>query len=246
MATQVKTSFNFDGTRIPVRVKSDWRNSVRFSITQKSINITIPKYYTRSQLQEELYKLKEWSIQQFRRDPSLFHRFMSIVYTHNEFIQIYGELFQLKLEYETRKSCSAKINKEKQVIIKVPDNISEHDQHSLIGQVLSRVFSSYFTKAITARVQHYNREYFQEHIESVRLKNNQSNWGSCSSEKNINLSSRLLFAPTDVLDYVIIHELAHLKEMNHSDRFWKIVRDIMPNYKEKEDWLDKHGHTLRY
>lgn len=246
MASQVKTSFKFGETRIPVRIKSDWRNSVRYSITQKSINIIIPKYYTRSQVEEELFKLKEWSIKQFKRDPSLFHRFMSIIYADNEFIKIYGELFQLKLIYETRKSCSAKINKDKQVIIKVPDNISQHDQHALIGQVLSRVFGSYFTKAITDRVQYYNKLHFQEHIESVRLKNNQSNWGSCSSEKNINLSSRLLFAPTEVLDYVIVHELAHLKEMNHSDRFWKIVRDVMPDYKEKEDWLDKHGQTLRF
>lgn len=246
MATQVKTSFTFGDTRVPVRIKSDWRESVRFSITQKSINIIVPKFFTRDQVIAELHKLKDWSVKQFKRDPGLFHRFMSIVYTHDEFIKIYGEMFQLKLQYETRKSCSAKINKQRQVIIKVPDNISEQDQHSLIGQVLSRVFASYFTKAINARVQYYNHEYFQEHIESVRLKNNQSNWGSCSSERNINLSSRLLFAPTDVLDYVIVHELAHLKEMNHSSRFWKIVRDVMPNYKEKEDWLDKHGHTLRF
>jgi len=246
MASQVKTSFNFNGTQIPVRIKSDWRDSVRYSITSKSINIIIPKYYTKNQVEKELYKLKEWSLKQFKKNPKLYQRFTSIVYNHDEFVKIYGQLFQLKIYQEERKSCSAKINKQNIVIIKVPEQISIQDQHSLIGQVLSRVFASYFLEDITNRVKYYNRTFFQEPLESVKLKNNQTNWGSCSSEKNINLSSRLLFAPTDVLDYVIIHELAHLKEMNHSSRFWKIVRDIMPNYKEKEKWLSEHGQTLRF
>ena len=67
-----------------------------------------------------------------------------------------------------------------------------------------------------------------------------------TSKRNINLSSRLLFAPRDVLDYVIIHELSHLKEMNHSPRFWKIVENVMPNYLEKERWLTNFGNTLRF
>jgi predicted metal-dependent hydrolase len=66
--------------------------------------------------------------------------------------------------------------------------------------------------------------YFQKPIKSVNLKYNLSNWGSCSTKGNINLSTRLLFAPDDVIDYVIIHELAHLLEMNHSPHFWAIVK----------------------
>jgi len=246
MGTQIKTSFNFSGTRIPVRIKSDWRKSVRFSISGKSINIIVPKYYTKEQVHEELFKLKEWSAQQFERDPELFHRFTSIVYQDKEFIKIYGRVFQLSIKKENRKSCSARISKNNVVLIKVPGYIPEQEQHGLIGKVLSRVFGSFFLKDIKERVDYYNRTYFQEPLESVKLKNNQSNWGSCSSEKNINLSSRLLFAPTDVLDYVIVHELAHLKEMNHSSRFWKIVEDVMPDYKQKEDWLSQYGRTLRF
>jgi predicted metal-dependent hydrolase len=78
------------------------------------------------------------------------------------------------------------------------------------------------------------------------LKNNQSNWGSCSSKRNINLSSRLLFAPEKVLDYVIVHELSHLKEMNHSKKFWDIVASVMPDYKKMETWLSKNGDKLKF
>jgi predicted metal-dependent hydrolase len=62
----------------------------------------------------------------------------------------------------------------------------------------------------------------------------------------LNFSSRLLFAPQDVQDYVIIHELAHLIELNHSDAFWQLVADAMPNYSEKENWLKENGAACRF
>lgn len=206
----------------------------------------VPKHYVGPMITEEVRKLHDWSVDQFKRDPKLLSRFRSIVYEDGEFVKIYGQLFQLVIKKSDRKTASAKVSKQFKVLINVPNGLDQQEQSSLIGKLLSRVFSNYFLKDISERVHHYNDTYFQEHIEGIRLKNNQSNWGSCSSENNINLSSRLLFAPRDVLDYVIIHELSHLKEMNHSSRFWKIVENVMPDYKEKEDWLSKHGETLKF
>ncbi|MCB0682671.1 MAG: M48 family metallopeptidase, partial [Saprospiraceae bacterium] len=65
-------------------------------------------------------------------------------------------------------------------------------------------------------------------------------------KRNINLSTRLLFAPPKVIDYVIIHELAHLVEMNHSRRFWDLVAAAMPDYEEQEKWLKKFGHRCDF
>lgn len=206
----------------------------------------LPKHYVGPLLTTEIEKLHSWSIQQFKKDPTLLAQFRAIVYENGEFLKIYGQLFQLVIEKAKRKTASGKVNRQNQILIQVPTGLDQQQESTLIGKLLSRVFSSYFHKDISDRVHYYNKTYFQERIETIRLKNTLSNWGSCSSDNNINLSSRLLFAPTDVLDYVIVHELAHLKEMNHSDRFWKLVRDIMPNYKEKEKWLSKHGETLRF
>lgn len=86
-----------------------------------------------------------------------------------------------------------------------------------------------------------NQIHFQKDFKSVNLKYNSSNWGSCSTRGNINLSTRLLFAPDTVIDYVIIHELTHLIEMNHSPKFWQLVKGAMPDYKEKEKWLKVNG-----
>ncbi len=73
--------------------------------------------------------------------------------------------------------------------------------------------------------------------QAIRITNAKTRWGSCSSKNTINFTWRLLFAPVEIIDYVVVHELAHIKEHNHSDRFWKIVCDIMPDYKTRRNEL---------
>ena len=67
---------------------------------------------------------------------------------------------------------------------------------------------------------------------------------SCSTAGNLNFNWRLVLAPREVLDYVVIHELAHRREMNHSAAFWRIVEVEMPDYRKYRDWLKKNGSFL--
>jgi predicted metal-dependent hydrolase len=80
----------------------------------------------------------------------------------------------------------------------------------------------------------------------VSIKEQKSRWGSCSRQGNLNFNWRLLLAPLPVLDYVVTHELAHLKELNHSDRFWQLVARGCPNYLVHRRWLRMHGRALRF
>ena len=231
---------------MPIKVRKERRRNIRYSITQKSINVLIPRGIIGRNTEDILSEVKQWAHTEFDQNPSLLNRFRVIVYTHGEFLRIFGQDFKLLIFEEQRKGLSGKVVQGKYIELRVPAEVEQDLLHKAIGQLLSRILSSYFHEAIVARVQAWNQKYYQEDIKSIRLKNNQSNWGSCSSRHNINLSSRLLFAPLDVLDYVIVHELAHLKEMNHSPRFWKIVRDVMPDYEDKEKWLKEWGHTLKF
>lgn len=79
----------------------------------------------------------------------------------------------------------------------------------------------------------------------VSIKEQKSRWGSCSRAGNLNFNWRLLLAPLPVLDYVVYHELAHLKELNHSPRFWRLVARACPDYGSHRAWLRRHGRTLR-
>jgi hypothetical protein len=69
-----------------------------------------------------------------------------------------------------------------------------------------------------------------------------SRWGSCSAKGRLNFSWRLAMAPDHVLDYVVVHELAHLEHRNHSRRFWDRVGNILPSYLDSERWIKDHGH----
>jgi len=79
----------------------------------------------------------------------------------------------------------------------------------------------------------------------IRIANQKTRWGSCSSKGTLSFNWRLMLAPPKVLEYVVVHEVCHLKEMNHSPRFWKLVEKFMPDYKEYKKWLKENGNTLQ-
>jgi predicted metal-dependent hydrolase len=81
-------------------------------------------------------------------------------------------------------------------------------------------------------------------VKSVQIRSQRSRWGSCSSQGRISLNWRLIQTPDSVRDYIIIHELMHLREMNHSHRFWAHVESALPNFNEAERWLRKHSGLL--
>ena len=82
------------------------------------------------------------------------------------------------------------------------------------------------------------------HWQRISIRCQKSKWGSCSGKGNLNFNCLLLLAPPEVLDYVVVHELCHLLEMNHSPRFWALVESILPDYAERRRWLREHGAAL--
>lgn len=79
---------------------------------------------------------------------------------------------------------------------------------------------------------------------AIRLKDTRSRWGSCAPDRTLAFSWRLLLAPDWVLDYVVAHEVAHLREMNHSDRFWALCESLTPHRVAATAWLRQHGASL--
>ena len=81
-------------------------------------------------------------------------------------------------------------------------------------------------------------------IQQVHSRDQRSRWGSCSSKHNLNFNWKLILAPPQALDYVVVHELCHLHEFNHSPRFWRLVESQMPDYEAWKKWLKIHGSEL--
>lgn len=81
---------------------------------------------------------------------------------------------------------------------------------------------------------------------NINITDAQKRWGSCSPNGNLNFSWRLIMAPLSVIDYVVVHELIHLEEKNHSKAFWIMLKMLLPNYKDSKDWLERNGYLLRF
>jgi predicted metal-dependent hydrolase len=97
---------------------------------------------------------------------------------------------------------------------------------------------------IAERVAIYACRYGYEYRQ-VKITRAKARWGSCSPRGNLNFSWRLVMAPMPVIDYVVVHELVHLREKNHSRRFWEGVKAILPDYAQQVQWLKVNGYRLR-
>lgn len=99
------------------------------------------------------------------------------------------------------------------------------------------------SKIFPTRVMHH-AEIMGVRYGRITIRNQVSRWGSCSAKGNLNFNCLLVLCPREVLDYVVVHELCHLKEMNHSKKFWSLVEQICPEYKIHKLWLKEHGNEL--
>lgn len=144
--------------------------------------------------------------------------------------QLDGYRLLLLGEYYEIRLCEVKavVADETLKMIFVP---SENSEQRLVAWLKEKA-RSVFTAALQARAKQMNAPF-----RSFRLSSARTRWGSCSAKNDIRLCFRLIFAPWDVIDYVVVHELAHCFVKNHSPAYWARVAAVLPSHKEKRKWL---------
>ncbi len=241
-----QTTWLIQGQNVPVEVHRERRGNVRVSFGKDKLILRTSTLVTREEEAKAVLQLQAAIEKQVEKKPDLLARFVQTTYRNGDSLTVGNKTYFLNIETDDRKSHSAKVGKNGVIDFKLAAADTEAGQQKAISTLLSRTISQDNLPSFSRRVSELNHQFFKKNIKSINFKYNHTNWGSCSSTGNLNFSSRLLFAPDDVQDYVIIHELAHLTEMNHSDRFWKLVSDAMPDYDEKEKWLKVKGFLCRF
>ena len=110
-----------------------------------------------------------------------------------------------------------------------------------------KIFIEWYKNEAQVFFENQVKAYAEKHqltYREIKIGHARKRWGSCSSQKNLNFSWRLMMAPIEVTDYVIVHELSHLLHLNHSTIFWRQVEKMMPDYAVHRQWLKSYGHQL--
>ena len=228
-----------DDVKFPVKIHYENRTNSRASIGKRSVNIRIPFFLTPKLRIKEKTKLLSWAEGKLKENTHKRKPRPIREYKDNDILKIGDKDYILKIDYKEKKSSSAKLI-DNNIYLSVSSKLSKEKEKKHIATLLSRLIGQERLPGLIKKVMGLNEKYFNRNINKISFKHQRSRWGSCSSKGNINISTRLLFAPDDVLEYVCIHELAHLVYLNHSKKFWALVARAVPDYKDKQKWLKEN------
>lgn len=198
---------------------------LRYQQLQRHVSLTLPRYVSIKKGLNFVEEKREWIAQQ------LLHHEQSTPLADGQVIPVMGK------HYTIRHIGGRGVVRVESDTILVPGD----------SAFIKRRIIDWLKKRVRDKIHHLATRYAKaigKSIQKISLRDTTSRWGSCSYGGNLSFSWRLVFAPLEVLEYVVIHEVAHLKHHDHSDAFWNVVAALCPDYKRQQHWLKKHGPTL--
>lgn len=227
---------------IEFEVVKSKRKSISITIDEQgNVLIKTPLKISKKAISEIVYEKADWILKKQKEMKENFLSRRSKDFHNGEVFLFQGNEYKLLIEINPfLKKVEIEILDDK-IIVKAPTrNIS------MIRNAIYKWYYEMAAKAIALSIEKYKKyiEGAGEKIKNIRIKDQKTRWGSCSSVGNLNFNFRLIFAPKEVLDYVVVHELSHLKHMNHSEEFWNSVEKILPDYKKMRQWLKNNGVKL--
>ncbi len=179
---------------------------------------------------------------------------------------------EIELIRSRRRTISIEVTADARVIVRAPSRASLTDINRFIGEKADwidksldkmrqrkaeqsqrkeispqevKLLATRAKRVIPQRVRYY-ADIMGVTYGRITIRMQKSRWGSCSGKGNLNFNCLLMRTPETIIDYVVVHELCHLKEMNHSPKFWAEVEKILPDYKDRRKWLKDHESEIMY
>ncbi|MBI5753866.1 DUF45 domain-containing protein [Candidatus Peregrinibacteria bacterium] len=226
----------------PVEYRAVLKSTSSVRIKNGVVVLKLSRYAQGRKRDEIVEKFLKWAEKRLQKVKKL--DFVNPQYEDGGRIVTHNKIYELTVDVLPGVISRAVLREGHFLKIKLNSFLSEVDCEKKIKFLTEKAIIKDQTSYLIEVLQELNQLHFQERVNEIRFKRTNGRFGSCSSKKNINIAYRLLFAPREVFRYVCVHELAHLKEFNHSARFWQWVENAMPNYRESEKWLKGNGFLL--
>jgi len=234
-----KRETNINGQAITYTVRRSLRvKRVRLEIRpQTGLTVIVPRSYNIGQLPGLLKSKERWITRNLARFSHLQSLSAEKKLKIGDTVPYLGRY--LKLAERENRSGAGSVKLENNTLVVSPGLFKNGILESALEQ---------WYRAEAARLIKERADALSSHIgisyKRIVIRGQKTRWGSCSRKKNLSFNWKLIMAPSPVLDYVIIHELTHLKEMNHSKKFWELVAQHCPEWREHKKWLKQHEADL--
>ena len=215
----------------PNKIIRSKRKTLSLTINENAeLIIRAPKRLSIEKIQDFIIEKENWIN---RKKRLIENQIKDVTSNHNKLLYL-GNLFPINVEQ----------NASKELFFTGEEFIANSIEPDSLSLSIKKWYKNKFKEIALPRVAYFANKH-NLMVNQVRIKNQKTMWGSCSSKNNINLNYLLLMAPMGVIDYVIVHELVHTIHRNHSTDFWDSVESIMPEFEEHKRWLKKNGYKLR-
>ncbi|AET67137.1 putative metal-dependent hydrolase [Desulfosporosinus orientis DSM 765] len=215
---------------------------ITLSMFEDRLRVSAPKYVSAKQLQDVIVSKREWILKNWLIKQDKLKE--PVEFVDGEHFLYKGNTLQLKVIKYPHKM--PRVFREGQVLkVYLPQGLPEEDRNANIKAALLVWYKAQARKVLLDKLEMHAKK-MKVVFHMVRLKEQKTIWGSCSSKGNLNLNWRIIMAPEAAMDYIIIHELSHLTHLNHSKEFWERVGEFMPDYKHWRKWFKDHGQELTF
>lgn len=247
LVEEVSFQQNFEikvnGEDVPVKIMLEKRFNNRVTVNKNGILLRISERQGKDEQKKQIDLLLKWAKDKLGDKPELLDNLPQRKYVNGEILKVGAYEFVISIHHHDSPKSSAKIFRNN-IVISLAKGLSADAAENTCSYLVAKCLSKFFLPIVTARLQELNDRFFKKTINSVKMKYATSFWGHCSHNGNLVISVRLMFAPARTIDYVLIHELAHLIHHDHSRNFWKVVEQVMPDYRNHEKVLT--ANNLKY
>ncbi len=234
-------SIQIDNRELKYILTKSSRKTVGITIEQNgTVKVTSPFHVSENYINELLQRKSHWIIKKLNNiEIRAVKANKAKRFEEGEHFRLLGKEYRLKLYRSgTLKKPTIRLIDDN-IIIAAPEN-AEVDK---LKDSLKLWYIKQFKLVIADRIKYYS-SIIDVCPKKITVREQKTRWGSCSSKGNINLNWKLIMASIEVLDYVVVHELCHMREMNHTKEFWKLVEGVLPQYKTCRVWLKENGDLL--